>query len=75
MMGMDFVFYELAGGLADELFLVVKLRIEVNKVDAAVSGHAYSSLALRGGWFVCGRGCGMRPFRRGLLRGYCNNAL
>jgi len=31
-------------------------------------------LVLRGGFFVCGRGCGMRPVPSRLLRCHCSNA-
>src|SRR6266404_315964 len=52
--GDDFVFDELARCPAHQLFFVVKLRVKVDEVDAAVSGHACSSFdAAR--WFVCVR--------------------
>jgi hypothetical protein len=44
--GNDFVFDELARGLADQFFLVVELRIKIDKIHAAESSHA---------WIVTGR--------------------
>jgi hypothetical protein len=51
--GDNFILDELAGGLANELFFVVELRVKVDEVDAAVSGHACSSVRCCAvPWFV-----------------------
>ena len=39
--GNDFVFDKFARGLADEFFLVVQLRIEIDKIHSAKFGHAW----------------------------------
>ncbi len=38
--GDDFVFDELARGLANEFFLVVELRIEIDEIHSCKSSHA-----------------------------------
>src|ERR1700676_1303344 len=48
----DFVFHELARRLADQFFLVVELRVEIDEVHTAIAGHKRSweqiSLAKKG---------------------------
>src|SRR6266567_1330914 len=45
--GNDFVFDELPRRLPDQLFFVVQLRIKIDEVDSAISGH--TALLISGG--------------------------
>src|SRR3981081_574219 len=48
--GDDFVFDELPGGLPDEFFFVVELRIEIDVIHSAVCGHL--ALPVCGSWLA-----------------------
>src|SRR5262249_23013909 len=53
--GDDFVLDELAGGLTDQFFLVVQLRVKIDVIHSGIFGHAESSLRWLLGayvWFV-----------------------
>src|SRR5262249_21375338 len=56
----DFVFDEFSGGLADELFFVVKLGIKIDVIHSGVLGHAASSLGSTNGLQTTFLGYGKR---------------